>query len=68
MQPKVRVFKRCAITSERASEKTDQIAKAWFDEKGENIKIYRIRAVTKKGWLGLWFITSFYVFYKDIPQ
>lgn len=68
MAPKVMAFKSRAITSERASEKLALKVGAWFAEKGDNIEVYRQRAITKEGWLGLWFVARFFVFYKDIPR
>lgn len=68
MKPKVKIFKCWAITSERASEKNDQEANTWLAEKGDNIKVYRTRSLSKKRCLGLWVSAVLYVFYKDIPR
>ncbi len=68
MKPKVKVFKCCEVNSKRASRRTIRKVDAWFSEKGDSIKVYKMRAVTKKGFLGLWVNAFFYVFYKDIPR
>lgn len=68
MKPKVVVFECRSITSERASAKTIRKVEEWFAEHEKDIKVYKMRYVTKKGWLGLWIQAKFYVYYKDIPR
>ena len=66
--PKVKVFKCWAVTSASASQKTITKVDAWFAENEKWIKVYRLRVVTKRAWLGFPVMARFYVFYKDLPR